>query len=340
MEETNMSSVSNGKTRSFDRRTFIKATSGLLAFATMNRRAMAATPMKVAYATGQDYYHHKAALVFKQAVEDATKGQIDVQLFKDAQLGGEVQVLEGLKAGTIEGYIGTTGAIANFVPEMGMLDMPYLFRDYNQAFSMTSGAVGSRLSAAAEAKGLHVVGYWPGGRRDIYGNVRIAVPDDLRGVKIRTLTSPVYIATFKALGALVTPLAWPETYGALQQGVIQAAETALTAAVAASQQEVVKFASLTGHGLTIASLTVASPWFNALPGSLKQAIAEAELPARARAVELDATSFDAAVATMKKAGITVITPDVSKFRQIVHQSVYPQFSDRFDAQLLKQITGA
>ena len=335
-----MSVHSNGKPAWPQRRAFAMGAAGLLAGATLPKRASAATTMKLAYATAKDYYHHQAAMVFKEAVEKATGGQLTVQLFADAQLGGEAQILEGLKAGTIEGYIGSNAVLTNFVPEMGLLDLPYLFRDYPHAFSFTGGNLGKRLTAAAEAKGLHIVGYWPAGRRDIYGNSRIENPQDLRGVKIRCITSPVYIATFKAFGAIATPLAWPETYGALQQGVVQAAETALTSAVSASHHEVIKFVSLTGHGLTIASLTVASPWFNALAPAVRQAVADAELLARARAIELDASSFDGAIATIKKAGRTIVTPNSASFRQIVYQTVYPQFSDRFDPQLLKQITGA
>lgn len=298
-----------------------------------------AVDMKVAYATQAGFFHHAAAQTFKDAVEKATSGEIQVTLYPGGQLGGEVQILEGLKAGTIEAYIGTSGAMSNFVPELGIVDLPYLWRGYDHAFGILDGWLGDELRTAAEASGFHILGFWPAGRRDVYGNVAIETPDDMRGVKIRTLQTPVYVAAFEAFGAVPTPMAWPETYGALQQGVIDASETALSAMIAASQDEVVKYISLTGHGLTIANFTVASEWFNGLTESQQKAIVEAEKTARKQAIELERKGFDAAIDTLKQEGKTILEPDAAAFQKIVVEKVYSQFKDEFDPQTIARITG-
>jgi len=322
------------------RRTLLLAgTAGALTFPA-RARAASQTTMKVAYATGTSFYHHQGAESFKQVVEASTGGAINVELYPTGQLGGEAQILEGLKAGTIEAYIGTCGAVSNFVPELGLVDLPYLWRDNAHAFGVLAGPIGAKLSQAAPAKGFTLLGFWPAGRRDVYGKVRIEKPEDFHGVKIRTLQTPVFLATFRAFGALPTPLAWPETYSALQQGVIDASETALSAMLDANQQEVVKFVSLTGHALTIATMAVASKWYGDLAPDLKRAIAEAEAKGRARVLAADQEAFGTAVDRLKAAGKTILSPDTTPFSSLVRQAVYPQFADRFDSALVKEIAGS
>lgn len=303
------------------------------------RAAPATVTMKVAYATGTNFLHHAGALAFKEAAEKASNGRIEVALFPGGQLGGEVQILDGVRAGTVECYLGATGVLSNTVPELGLLDLPYLWRDSKQAFDMLRGNIGKHLTAAGAAKGLRILDFWPAGRRDVYGNVRIEKPADFKGVKIRTLQTPVFLATFKAFGALPTPLAWPETYGALQQGVIDASETALSAMLDASQQEVSKYIVLTDHALTIAAFTVGAPWFDGLPPDLQQVIIDAEGVGRAKALELDAADFQGALNRLQQDKKTILRPDLAPFRQIVKETVYPQFSSRFDPALIKEITG-
>jgi tripartite ATP-independent transporter DctP family solute receptor len=303
------------------------------------RAAPATVTMKVAYATGTNFLHHAGALAFKQAAETASQGRIEVDLFPGGQLGGEAQILDGVRAGTIECYLGATGVLSNTVPELGLLDLPYLWRDPKQAFDLLRGNVGQRLTEAGAKKGLRILDFWPAGRRDVYGNVRIEKPADFKGVKIRTLQTPVFLATFKAFGALPTPLAWPETYGALQQGVIDASETALSAMLDASQQEVSKYIVLTGHALTIAAFTVGAPWFDGLAPDLQRIINDAEGVGRAKALELDAADFQGALTRLQQDKKTIISPDLAPFRQTVADTVYPQFASRFDPALIKEITG-
>jgi tripartite ATP-independent transporter DctP family solute receptor len=320
------------------RRNLLLAGGAAILGSTPRSRAASPATMKVAYATGTNWYHHKGAETFKQALESTSAGQINVELYPTGQLGGEAQILEGLKVGTIEAYIGTCGALSNFVPELGLVDLPYLWRDNQQAFRILDGPIGGKLAQSAPAKGFTLLGYWPAGRRDVYGNIRIEKLDDFRGVKIRTLQTPVFLATFKAFGALPTPLAWPETYSALQQGVIDASETALPAMLDASQQEVVKYVSLTGHALTIATMAVATRWYGDLEPGLKAAIVDAEAKGRAQALAADEKAFVDAVARLKEVGKTVLAPDPAPFRTLVRQTIYPQFSSRFDPQVVKQIT--
>jgi tripartite ATP-independent transporter DctP family solute receptor len=311
---------------------------GAMAVTTRSSAADKAT-MKIAYATGTNFYHHQGAETFKQALESSSEG-ISVELYPTGQLGGEAQILEGLKAGTIEAYIGTCGAVSNFVPELGLVDLPYLWRDNAHAFDVLQGPIGVKLAQSAPAKGFTLLGYWPAGRRDVYGNVKIEKPDDFHGVKIRTLQTPVFLATFRAFGALPTPLAWPETYSALQQGVIDASETALSAMLDANQQEVVKYVCLTGHALTIATMAVATSWYSSLGSDLQKAIIEAEAKARARVLAADQEAFGKALDRLKAAQKTILSPDSAPFRDLVRQSVYPQFADRFDPNVVKQIAGS
>jgi tripartite ATP-independent transporter DctP family solute receptor len=322
------------------RRSFLALGGATVLSAAATRRARAAgQSLKLAYATEAGFYHHAAAQAFKADLEATTGGRLTVELFPGGQLGGEAQILEAVRAGTIEAYLGTCGALSNFVPELGIVDLPYIWRDTAHAMATLDGGVGTKLAAAAPPKGFVVASFWPAGRRDVYGNVKIEKPDDFKGVKIRTLQTPVYLATFRAFGALPTPIAWPETYGALQQGVIDAAETALSAMLAASQQEVVKYIVLTGHAQTVAAVAFGKPWFDGLAPDLQKAIPAALAKGRAVAMAAEDKSFAGAIDRLKAAGKSITTPDLTALAAVVQKTVLPQFAGKFDPALLSQITG-
>jgi TRAP-type transport system periplasmic protein len=125
-----------------------------------------------------------------------------------------------------------------------------------------------------------VLGYWIGGVRDTYGNRLVQKPDDFKEMKLRTLQTPMYVALFKAYGAIPTPIAWPETYLALAQGTVDGAETALVAMHDTKQYEVVKYATRTKHAISAAPFVVSERRWQTLTPEQQRAIVTAELETR------------------------------------------------------------
>jgi TRAP-type transport system periplasmic protein len=281
--------------------------------------------LKLAFESAAGDLQDRAAQRFKTALEQATNKQVIVQLFPGGQLGTDAQLFQQMQTGTIQGYIGPSGQIGSAIPDVGILDLPYLFTNEDAEDKTLAGTYGKKLDGEAEAKGLHVIGWWPAGVRDLYNNVRPVVePTDLKGLRIRILNSPVFVATFKAFGAIPTNIAFPEVYLALKNGTLDGAETAYASAIAAKQQEVFKYASPTGHQITFATFMLNKQWWDSVPQSLQGAIQKAADNSTAYETSIEKTSRQNSINTLKADGITMVQPDLKAF-QTTARTVWPQF---------------
>ncbi|MFO7481901.1 TRAP transporter substrate-binding protein, partial [Oceanibaculum nanhaiense] len=189
--------------------------------------ASAQTVMKLGWTTsdGAKDPYAIGARAFKDEVEKRTGGKIEVQLYPNRQLGDEKDMLEGMRFGTIDAGIITNAVVANVAPAFQLNDLPFLFSSEEQAHKVLDGDVGQRLGKELESKGLYVLGFMEGGFRNMINNVRRVVdPKDVGGVKYRVMQNPVYIDMFSSLGGSPVPMAWGETFTAVQQGTIDGLE--------------------------------------------------------------------------------------------------------------------
>ncbi|MEM1047117.1 MAG: DctP family TRAP transporter solute-binding subunit [Pseudomonadota bacterium] len=192
---------------------------------------------------------HAAALAFESCVEGKTAGSIDVQIFPASQLGGGSEVIEGLQLGSIQMAVVHDGPISATYKPFSVLAIPYLFDDQAMAWSVMDGEFGDALFEDMRAKtGIRVFGVADNGVRNFTNNVRpVAEPDDMKGLKMRVMTAPVWVTLVESLGASATPVPWPELPGALQQGVVDGQENGVTNIVNASLYQHQKYVSLDGH---------------------------------------------------------------------------------------------
>ena len=164
----------------------------------------------------------------KKELEARSNGRIDVQLFPNRQLGDEKPMIEGMRLGTVDAGVITNAVIAQIEPAFQLNDLPFLFESEPQAQKVLDGPVGQRLQKKLEAKGVVLVGFLEGGFRSMINNVRpVEKPEDVQGVKYRVMQNPVYIGMFSSLGGYAVPMAWGETFTAVQQGTIDGLEIPL-----------------------------------------------------------------------------------------------------------------
>jgi tripartite ATP-independent transporter DctP family solute receptor len=222
--------------------------------------AQAETVIKLAYTLPADSVMGAGAHAFAAEIHKALAGKYRVEEQPASKLGGDADVLKGVKLGTIEmTLLGGGGAISNVVPETSVLDMPFLFRDLAHAQAVLDGPIGDDLLAAFPKYGLVGLAWGEQGMRQITNSKKpIQSIDDLKGLKLRTPQSTVYVATFKALGAEVSPMPWPEVYPALQSGRMDGQENPTPTAVSAKLYEVQKYLSLSSH-IYSAGMFVISP---------------------------------------------------------------------------------
>jgi tripartite ATP-independent transporter DctP family solute receptor len=220
---------------------------------------------------------HHGAVAFAKYVTEKTKGEIEVQVFPLGQLGGERSMTEQVQAGTLHMTAVTSGVLANFVPEMGIIELPFVYPNRETAYKVLDDKeVKERFAKFCEPKEFIFIGYTENEFRDMTNSKRpIKKPEDLKGLKLRVVESPLFIDTFKTLGANPTPLPFPEIYNALQQKVIDGQDNPLYTSNLMKFMEVNKFATITNHILTECPVVVNKKFWNTLTPEQQKIFREA-----------------------------------------------------------------
>ncbi len=238
--------------------------------------AIAQQDVKIGYALAPDSHYGVAAQKFEEVVKAELGDAFNFVDFPSSGLGGEREVIEGLQIGTVEMTIVSSGTLANFVPETGVFDIPFLFRDLGHARAVLDGQIGQGILSKFDAVGLHGLAWGEQGFRHITNNRNaIHTPTDVEGLKIRTMENPVHLAAFNAMGAAPTPMAWPEVVSSLQQGVIDGQENPLSVIVSVKLDEVQKYLTLSGHVYSPAMILVSKPFWDGLDDTQKAAFDKA-----------------------------------------------------------------
>ncbi|KAF1022773.1 MAG: Solute-binding protein [Paracidovorax wautersii] len=304
-------------------------------------QALAQTEVKIGYALATTSHYGAAAQAWGDSVEKATAGRYKFKQFPASALGGERESIEGLQLGTVQALIVSTGTLSNFVPEVGVVDVPFLFRDTGHARRVMDGPIGQDLMKKFQPRGIVALAWGEQGFRHLTNNKHGVVrPEDFKGLKIRTMENPVHITAFKTLGAAPTPMAWPEVIGALQQGTIDGQENPLSVIVSAKVSDVQKYLTLSSHVYAPALLIVSPRFWNKLSDADKAAFVEG---AKAGVVAMRAYVDDVdakGVATLKAAGMQVNTiADKTPFQHALAPA-YAQYQAKFGKELLDRIAAA
>jgi len=289
--------------------------------------------LKAGYSTVKQYPHGRAIERFVNRVAERTGENFHIQTFPSEQAGNERQMLDAIILGNLDICKTSTGVISNIVPEFGVFDLPYVFRDLNHMMAVIKGKVGQELSAKLEARGVKVLFWMEQGTRSFYTTSKpIKTPDDLKGLKIRTIQSPVMFDTINTLGASATPMGFGELYLALKSGVVDGAENAPDAIWYAKQHEVTKYFSVTNHFRTPVMVVMNKAKFDALPAEYKEIVIETARETQDWAGSLYSRVSDELLASLRKAGMTIIEPNEEAFRKAV-EPVYAKHGDKFGALL-------
>ncbi len=289
-------------------------TAAVLAFGLV-ASATAQTTMKSSISIAQNSHQGIGVDVFAKEVEKRTQGRIKIQNFYSGSLGGERESIEAVQLGTQELTFTSTGPVPNFVPEARIFDIPFLFRDKAHARAVLDGPIGQAMLAKFEAKGFKALAWGENGVRHMTNSKRaVNSPDDLKGLKMRTMENPVHIAAYKGFGIVPTPMAFPEVFTALQQGTVDGQENPLSVIMAAKFDQVQKHLSLTGHVYSPCVMLMSKGAFDKLSAADKTAFMEAAKEAvkanRARVDEDDAKG----AAELKSKGMSVVENlDKTKF---------------------------
>jgi len=286
--------------------------------------------MRNSISIAQNSHQGNGIDVLAQEVEKGTNGRIIIKNFFSGSLGGERESIESVQLGTQELTGTSTGPIPNFVPAVKILDIPFLFRDKAHARAVLDGPIGQALLKEFDSKGFKALAWSENGVRHMTNNKRpINLPDDLKGLKMRTMENPVHVAAYKGFGIITTPMAFPEVFTALQQGVVDGQENPLSVIMAAKFEQVQKFMTLTAHVYSPALLLMNKAAFEKLsPADQKVFLDAAKLAAAATRARVDKDDASG-VADLRAKGMNIIeTFDKSAFVARL-APVFTQFEKEF-----------
>lgn len=267
---------------------------------------------------------------FKEVLEKETGGAVSVVIFENEQLGTEEETSLMVKLGALAASAASAGGgLAAFVPEAEIFNFPFIFRDLDHFYRVVDGPVGQGVGARIEEElDVIVLGYWFSGERNTWNAERpVRVPDDLKGLKIRVLPTPILIETFNALGAQATPMSFGELYSALEQGVVDGAETDHVDLYQERFYEVTKYVSYTRHLYLAVGLIFSRKLYDDLPAEIQQAVLKAGRASVLAEREAMATMTAEAYLELEKRGIEFNEVERAAFLEQV-QEVYTRNAER------------
>ena len=300
--------------------------------------AYAQTALKMNISVAQNSHYGVAIDAFAREVEKRTNGRYKIQNFYAGALGAERESIEGIQLGTLDLTMTSTGPVPNFVPEVAILDIPFLFHDYAHARAVLDGPIGQDLLTKFDAKGIKALAWGENGFRHMTNNKHpVNTPDDLRGLKMRTMENPIHIEAYRQFGILPTPMAFTEVFTALQQGTVDGQENPLSVITAAKLEQVQKYLSLTGHVYSPALILMSKAQWDKLSAADQQAFSAAAREAvKANRARIDEDE-KRAVGDLRAKGMAVVdTLDKTKF-QAALKPVYDDFSKRFGQENIDKI---
>lgn len=300
-----------------------------------------AKTLQVGITLAEDSHYYKGLEHFADLVEEKSEGELAIEIFPNGSLGGERDMVESLQVGSLDMVLTSTGPLGGFAPEINVVDLPFLFENREHAYKVLDGEIGQDLLSGLEDQSLKGLAWWENGFRHITNSQHpIEKPEDLKGLKIRTMENNVHMDSFKAMGADPTPMSFTELFTALQQGVVDGQENPVPIISTSRFYEVQDYLTLTGHFYSPAALLVSSQVFDGLSEDQQKALQEAASEGAEYEREIVAEMEDEMIADLKDQGMKIVEDVDKKAFQKATTSVYDQYSDQVGEDLIKQIQDA
>ncbi len=283
--------------------------------------------IRLAHALSTSHPVHQGMVRLAELVDEKSKGKLEIAIFPSQQLGSEREALELLQIGSIGMTKVSSAALENFVPELRVYSLPYLFKDDEHIVNVLQGEVGRELLLAGEDYWLRGLTYYDAGQRSFYTKDRpIETPEDLEGMKIRVMESQMAVDMVRTLGGSPTPISWGELYTALQQGVVDGAENNPPSFLTSRHYEVAKYYSLDEHTMLPDLLLISTIQWNNLSEKEQKWIQEAADSSAVYQRKIWAEAEKEALETVQEAGVEIIYPDKEPFIEKT-APVYEQYRE-------------
>lgn len=308
-----------------------------------NNQADKKAKITISHEVSEDMTKHAMFQKFKELVEKNSNGKFQVEIFPNAQLGGDDEAVASTQQGNITISAPSAALLGNFSPALQVFDLPFIFKDSKTAYQTLDGDVGSKLLKKLEDKGLVGLGFSENGWRQLTNSKKsITSPDQLSGLKIRTMNSPIHITAWKQLGANVTPMSFTEVFTSLSQGTIDGQENPLQIIYSMKLYEVNKYVTLTGHIYDPEPIIINKKFFDSLSPQNQKIIQEAAK----EAIALERTLNQNSEADIRKklgekgAVVAELTPEQRQAWMDKVKPIYKQYANTIGANDIKEVLKA
>lgn len=296
--------------------------------------------LRAAHYFKEDHPWNKGLEFFAKKVLEGSNGRIEIKILNNGVLGSEADMFQSVKEGILDFAVVDPSAGATFAKELDFFVIPFLFNSYDHLQKVLDGEPGQKYSKIIEDKaGLKIIGYFGGSSRNVLSTKKpIKSIDDLKGFKLRLIASPLKVAVWKAVGTIPTPIAYLETYSALQSGVVDGMENESVAVLPMKFYEPAPYITRTEHEFTVRPLFMSKKTFDKLPSDLQQVVLNAakEAALYERVVEKKANE-DADKEMETKYNVKFFTIDKDPFRTVT-EPVIKEFAKKMGlADLLEDI---
>jgi tripartite ATP-independent transporter DctP family solute receptor len=304
-------------------------------FATESRAA-GKVALKLGHIQTENDFWHLGSLKFKEELEKRSNGDITLNIYPNSTLGGDRDLVEGMQMGTVDfGLI--AGVLGNFEDTIGLLELPYLFDSQEEFNKVIHGPIGEEIAGNVQKKsGVRILNWWDRGPRETTSNKPINKLEDLRGLKIRLPEIPAMVASWRAMGANPTPMAWSEVYTGLEQNVIEAQENPIPFIYGGRIHEVQKYLAFTDHKYEYVTIAMSDTRWQSLNDEQRRIITKAADAATAYENQLVLDKTNELLELMKKEGLQVTHPDKKELAAAA-RSVHEDFARTVGLDLYKRI---
>ena len=292
--------------------------------------------IKIGHGANEKYHMHRALLEFKRLVEEGSDGTLEVQIFPSSQMGPDREMIEGVQTGVLEMCVPPSSFFPGWDPAFATIELPFMYPSKEVALKTLHSQEGQKMLKRLEALDLVGLGWLENGTRHVTNNVRaIHSPDDLQGVKLRTMKVPAHVDTFKALGANPTPMNFGEVYSGLQQGVIDGQENPVAHIYSQRFFEVQKHMSLTGHVFTVYIPVISKSFFDSLSKPEQTLLLGSMAKAEDYQQQLVNSEESSQLAEIEKAGVKVtrLSPEEIKLFMAKVGDVKTKYRDQAGAEI-------
>ncbi len=296
--------------------------------------------LRIGHVTSLQAIAGQGSSKLKEAAAQLSNGEIDVQIFPNGQLGGELEMLSQVRLGSLDMVMAGSGIVANIEPTFSITELPFVWKSRDHAWKVLNGPIGGKMFALLEPKGMKGLawGVWDM-RGFLTSGFEVAKPDDLKGKKIRVIENPLYVRTIRAYAGNPVPMAWPEVYSALQQKTIDGVETNYHGMTDAKLFEVAKNLAVSDHIWTATVFVINKKRLETLSAKHQEIMSAAAKAAGETMFAMAGKANADAIALMEKNGVKITRPDRGPFEKAV-DPVHKYFENLVGAELLAEVKAA